>query len=102
MQNSGVETQKQIAVIVGVDTQLDSQPFGKLEGEGREVVAQRYKVRLLNQDPPDKPENKLAVAYPLQLNSGLGAQSVGIIRYVPNTYVFVSKDPDSGTYSLKE
>ena len=94
------DTQRQIAVIVGEVTQLKSQPFGKLEGEEREVVAQRYKIRILGQDPADKPDDMLPVAYPLQLNSGLGAQSVGIIRYVPNTYVFVSKDP-SGTYLIE-
>ena len=44
------DTQRQIAVIVGEVTQLDSQPFGKLEGEDREVVAQRYKIidRVIN------------------------------------------------------
>ena len=95
------DTQRQIAVIVGEVTQLDSQPFGKLEGEDREVVAQRYKIRILGQDPPDKPDDMLPVAYPLQLNSGLGAQSVGIIRYMPNTYVFVSKDQDSGSLFIE-
>ena len=55
----------------------------------------------MGEDPPDKPENKLPVAYPLQLNSGLGGQSVGIIRYVPNTYVYVSQDPNSGTYHIE-
>ena len=95
------ETQRMVAVIVGEVTQLDSQPFGKLEGEDREVVAQRYKIRILGQDPPDKPEDMLPVAYPLQLNSGLGAESMGIIRYVPNTYVFVSKDPDSGALFIE-
>ena len=98
--NSG-DTQRQIAVIVGEVTQLDSQPFGKLEGEEREVVAQRYKIRILGQDPPDKSEDMLPVAYPLQLNSGLGAQSMGIIRYAPNTFVYVSKDPNSGTYLIE-
>ncbi len=95
------ETQRMVAVIVGEVTQLDSQPFGKLEGEDREVVAQRYKIRILGQDPPDKPDDMLPVAYPLQLNSGLGAESMGIIRYKPNTYVYVSKDPNSGTYLIE-
>ena len=48
------DTQRMVAVIVGEVTQLDSQPFGKLEGEDREVVAQRYKIRILGQDPADK------------------------------------------------
>ena len=95
------ETQRMVAVIVGEVTQLTTQPFGKLEGEGREVVAQRYKIRILGQDPADKPDDMLPVAYPLQLNSGLGAESMGIIRYVPNTFVYVSKDPNSGTYLIE-
>ena len=95
------ETQRMVAVIVGKVTQLDTQPFGKLEGEENEVVAQRYKIRILGQDPPDKPDDMLPVAYPLQLTSALGAQSVGIIRYEPNTYVYVSKDPNSGTYLIE-
>ena len=95
------ETQRMVAVIVGEVTQLTSQPFGKIEGEDREVVAQRYKIRILGQDPPDKPDDMLPVAYPLQLNSGLGAESMGIIRYVPNTFVYVSKDPNSGTYLIE-
>ena len=95
-------------MIVGVVTQLETQPFGKLEGvkgkpetnrsETREVVAQRYKIRILGVDPPDKPEDKLPVAFADQNSSGLGAQSVGIVRYDPNTYVYVAKDPDSGAY----
>jgi len=95
------ETQRMVAVIVGEVTQLTTQPFGKLEGEGREVVAQRYKIRILGQDPADKPDDMLPVAYPLQLNSGLGAQSTGIIRYTTNTFVYVSKDPNSGTYLIE-
>ena len=58
-------------------------------------------IRILGQDPPDKPENMLPVAYPFQLNSGLGAQTVGIIKYKPNTYVYISKDPNSGTYLIE-
>ena len=96
-----VLTQRMVAVIVGEVTQLTTQPFGKLEGEDREVVAQRYKIRILGQDPPDKPVDMLPVAYPLQLNSGLGAESMGIIRYTTNTYVYVSKDPNSGTYLIE-
>ena len=95
------ETQRMVAVIVGEVTQLETQPFGKLEGEDREVVAQRYKIRILGQDPADKPDDMLPVAYPLQLNSGLGAQSTGIIRYTTNTFVYVSKDPNSGTYLIE-
>ena len=95
------DTQRMVAVIVGEVTQLTTQPFGKLEGEEREVVAQRYKIRILGQDPPDKPDDMLPVAYPLQLSSGLGAESMGIVRYKPNTYVYVSKDPNSGTYLIE-
>ena len=60
-------------MIVGTVTQLDTQPFNKFEGEERQVVAQRYKIRILGQDPPDKDESMLPVAYPLQLNSGSGS-----------------------------
>ena len=95
------DTQRMIAVIVGVDTQLETQDDSKLE-EKPKVVAQRYRIRILGQDPADKPEGKLPVAYPLQLTSGLGAQDVGTIRYVPNTYVYVSKDPNSGTYLIEK
>ena len=95
------DTQRMIAVIVGTVTQLDTQPYNKFEGEERQVVAQRYKIRILGQDPPDKDESMLPVAYPLQLNSGLGAQDVGTIRYTPNTFVYVSKDPNSGTYLIE-
>ena len=96
------EHYRKIAVIVGVTAQEDTQDSA-VHGapKGGDVVAQRYRIRILGEDPPDKPENKLPVAYPLQLNSGLGGQSVGIIRYVPNTYVYVSKDPHSGTYHIE-
>lgn len=96
------EHYRKIAVIVGTTAQKDTRD-NAVQGpvEGGEVVAQRYRIRILGEDPIDKPENKLPVAYPLQLNSGLGGQSVGIIRYVPNTYVYVSKDPNSGTYHIE-
>ena len=96
------EHYRKIAVIVGTAAQKDTRD-NSVHGpqEGGEVVAQRYRIRILGEDPPDKPENKLPVAYPLQLNSGLGGQSIGIIRYVPNTYVYVSQDPHSGTYQIE-
>jgi len=96
------EHYRKIAVIVGTTAQeetQDSAVHGAIQGG--DVVAQRYRIRILGEDPPDKPENKLPVAYPLQLNSGLGAQNVGIIRYTPNTFVYVSKDPNSGTYQIE-
>ena len=96
-----VETQRMVAVIVGTVTQLQTQPFNNLDGDEREVVAQRYKIRILGQDPPDKDESMLPVAYPLQISSGLGGQSMGTIKYTPNTYVYVSKDPNSGTYLIE-
>tara|TARA_Y100000004_G_C8954786_1_gene430249 strand:- start:884 stop:4483 length:3600 start_codon:yes stop_codon:yes gene_type:complete len=95
-----VDTFRKIAVIVGEDTQLDTQDSTKLE-EKPEVVAQRYRIRILGEDPIDKPESKLPVAYPLQLSSGLGAQDMGTVRYTANTYVYISKDPNSGTYLIE-
>ena len=89
------------AVIVGVATQDDTQYSGKFGDTPPDVVAQRYRIRLLGIDPPDKPENRLPLAYPLQLTSGLGAQDSGIIRYTPNTYVYVSKDPNSEAYYIE-
>ena len=104
------ESQQQKAVIVGAVTQLETRPFGKLEGvkgkpetnrsETREVVAQRYKIRILGVDPPDKPEDMLPVAFADQNSSGLGAQSVGIVKYDPNTYVYVAEDPESGALHI--
>ena len=95
------ETQRMVAVIVGVETQFETQDDYKFNRQKDEVVAQRYRIRILGEDPLDKPESKLPVAYPLQLSSGLGAQDMGTIRYVPNTFVYVSKDPNSGTYLIE-
>ena len=95
------ETQRMVAVIVGVETQLDTQDDYKFNRQKDEVVTQRYRIRILGEDPLDKPESKLPVAYPLQLSSGLGAQDMGTIRYTPNTFVYVSKDPNSGTYLIE-
>ena len=89
------------AVIVGVATQDETQYSGKFDATPPDVVAQRYRIRLLGIDPPDKPEENLPLAYPLQLSSGLGAQDSGIIRYTPNTYVYVSKDPNSEAYYIE-
>ena len=89
------------AVIVGVETQDEAQFSGKFGDAPPDVVAQRYRIRLLGIDPPDKPEKNLPLAYPLQLSSGLGAQDSGIIRYPPNTYVYVSKDSNSGAYYIE-
>ena len=96
------EHYRKIAVIVGTTAQEETQDSA-VHGanQGGDVVAQRYRIRILGEDPPDKPENRLPLAYPLQLNSGLGAQSVGIIRYTPNTFVYVSKDPNSGAYQIE-
>ena len=95
------ETQRMVAVIVGEVTQLETQDDYKFNRQKDEVVAQRYRIRILGEDPLDKPESKLPVAYPLQLSSGLGAQDMGTIRYTPNTFVYVSKDPNSGTYLIE-
>ncbi len=89
------------AVIVGVEAQDRTQFSEKYGDTSPDVVAQRYRIRLLGIDPPDKPENLLPLAYPLQLTSGLGAQDSGIIRYTPNTYVYVSKDPNSEAYYIE-
>ena len=89
------------AVIVGVDAQDTTQFSGKFGDAPPDAVAQRYRIRLLGIDPPEKPENRLPLAYPLQLSSGLGAQDSGIIRYPPNTYVYVSKDPNSEAYYIE-
>ena len=89
-------TQRKLAVIVGTDTQLDTQDDTKFDSIKPKIAAQRYRIRILGEDPANKPESKLPVAYPLQLSSGLGGQDMGTIRYVPNTFVFVSKDPGSG------
>ena len=97
------EYYRKIAVIVGADTQEDTQDSAVIgANKGGDVVAQRYRIRILGEDPPDKDVTKLPVAYPLQLNSSLGGQSIGIIRYPPNTYVYVSKDPNSGTYQIEQ
>ena len=89
------------AVIVGDETQNTTQYSGKFDDTPPDVVAQRYRIRLLGIDPPDKPENRLPLAYPRQLTSGLGAQDSGIIRYPPNTYVYVSQDPSTRQYYIE-
>ena len=89
------------AVIVGVDTPNETQYSGKFEDEPPSVVSRRYRIRLLGIDPPDKPENRLPLAYPLHLTSGLGAQDIGIIKYPANTFVYVSKDPNSDAYYIE-
>ena len=67
-------------MIVGVDTPNNTQYSGKFNSTPPNVVAQRYRIRILDEDPADKPEENLPLAYPLQLTSGLGAQDSGIIR----------------------
>ena len=94
-------TQRKIAVIVGTDTQLDTQDDTKFDSVKPDVVAQRYRIRVLGEDPASKPESRLPVAYPLQISSGLGGQDMGTIKYVPNTFVYVSKDPNNGTYLIE-
>lgn len=89
------------AVIVGVDTPNETQYSGKFGDQPPNVVARRYRIRILGVDPPDKPENRLPLAYPLHLTSGLGAQDMGIIKYPPNTFVYVSKDPHSEAYYIE-
>ena len=77
-----------------------TQYSGKFDDTPPDVVCQRYRIRLLGIDPPDKPEKNLPLAYPLQLTSGLGAQDSGIIRYPPNTRVRVTQDPVSKQYYI--
>ena len=89
------------AVIVGDQTPNDTQYSGKFDSEPPNVVCQRYRIRLLGIDPPDKPEENLPLAYPLQLSSGLGAQDTGFIRYPPNTLVYVTQDPETKQYYIK-
>ena len=88
------------AVIVGVDTPNNTHYSGKFNSTPPNVVAQRYRIRILSEDPADKPEENLPVAYPLQLTSGLGAQDSGFIRYPPNTKVRVTQDPVSKHYYI--
>lgn len=95
------EHYRKVAVIVGVEVQNDTQYSGKFDDVPDDVVAQRYRIRILGEDPSDKPENKLPLAYPLQLTSGLGALDSGAVRYAPNTFVYVSKDPNSGAYFIE-
>ena len=87
-------------MIVGVETPNNTQYSGKFDDTPPDVVCQRYRIRLLGIDPPDKPEKNLPLAYPLQLTSGLGAQDSGIIRYPPNTRVYVTQDPVSKQYYI--
>ena len=95
------EHYRKVAVIVGVEAQNDTQYSGKFGDTPNDVVTQRYRIRILGEDPSDKPENKLPLAYPLQLTSGLGALDSGVVRYAPNTFVYVSKDPNSGAYFIE-
>ena len=95
------ETQRIPAVIVGVKAQDDTKYSGKFSDTPDDVVAQRYRIRILGVDPPDKPEDKLSLAYPLQPSSGLGALDSGANTLAPNTFVYVSKDPNSGAYFIE-
>ena len=89
-------------MIVGVESQKTTRDGYKFNSPKDSVVAQRYRVRILGVDPPDKPENKLPVAYPFATSSGKGAQTVGIVRYVPNDHVYISKDANSGTLFIEK
>ena len=86
------------AVIVGDE---ETQYSGKFGDTPPNVVAQRYRIRILGSDPPDKPEKNLPLAWPLQLTSGLGAQDSGFIRLPPNTLVHVSQHPTNKQYFIE-
>ena len=94
------EFKPKIAVIVGADTPNNTQYSGKFGDTPPNVVARRYRIRILGEDPADKPENRLPLAYPLHLTSGLGAQDMGIIKYPPNTFVYVSEG-SNGEYFIE-
>ena len=63
------EFKPKIAVIVGADTPNNTQYSGKFGDTPPNVVARRYRIRILGEDPADKPENRLPLAYPLHLTS---------------------------------
>ena len=94
------EFKPKIAVIVGADTPNNTQYSGKFGDTPPNVVARRYRIRILGEDPADKPENRLPLAYPLHLTSGLGAQDMGIIKYPPNTFVYISEG-SNGEYFIE-
>ena len=97
------EYERKRAVIVGKDAPIETQQDVKFakRNDVETVYAQRYRIRILDEDPFDKPEDRLPVAYPLQTTSGLGAQSDFAKRYPPHTYVEVSLDPNSGSYYIE-
>ena len=98
------EYERKRAVIVGKDAPIQTQQDVKFakRNDIETVYAQRYRIRILDEDPFDKPEDRLPVAYPLQTTSGLGAQSDFAKRYPPHTYVEVSLDPNSGSYYIEK
>ena len=98
------EYERKRAVIVGKDAPIETQQDVKFAKRNNveTVYAQRYRIRILDEDPFDKPEDRLPVAYPLQTTSGLGAQSDFAKRYPPHTYVEVSLDPNSGSYYIEK
>ena len=91
------EIYRKPAVIVDVVRQYD----GKFDDTPPDIVTTRYRIRILGEDPADKPIDKLPLAYPLALNDGRGSQDVGIIKYAINSYVYVSQDVKSGAYFIE-
>ena len=95
--------EKKVAIIVGEETQLRTQPTIKFPGAGPAddpVYKQVYKIRIYKEDPLDKPVDRLPVAYPLVFNGG-GAFTIPTPRYAANTIVEVSKDPVTGIYFIE-
>ena len=95
--------EKKVAIIVGEETQLRTQPTIKFPGAGPAddpVYKQVYKIRIFGEDPLDKPVDRLPVAYPLVFNGG-GAFTIPTPRYAANTIVEVSKDPVTSLYFIE-
>ena len=95
--------EKKVAIIVGEETQLRTQPIIKFPGAGPAddpVYKQVYKIRIFGEDPLDKPVDRLPVAYPLVFNGG-GAFTIPTPRYAANTIVEVSKDPVTSLYFIE-
>ena len=95
--------EKKVAIIVGEEAQLRTNPSIKFPGAGEAdapVYKQVYKIRILGEDPLDKPVDRLPVAYPLVFNGG-GAFTIPTPRYAANTIVEVSKDPITSLYFIE-
>ena len=95
--------ERKVAIIVGEETQVKTNPSIKFPGAGpadAPIYKQVYKIRILGEDPLDKPVDRLPVAYPLVFNGG-GAFTIPTPRYAANTIVEVSKDPITSLYFIE-